>query len=31
MFNRGINLKLINILRDRVFSKDRAGLLFKEL
>ena len=31
MFNRGINLKLTNILRDRVFNKDRAGLLLKEL
>jgi hypothetical protein len=31
MFNRGINLKFINILKDRVFNKDRAGLLFKEL
>ena len=31
MFNRGINLKLTNILRDRVFNKDGAGLLFKEL
>jgi hypothetical protein len=31
MFNRGINLKLINILGDRVFSKDRASLLLKEL
>jgi hypothetical protein len=31
MFSRGINLKLANILGDRVFSEDRAGLLFKEL
>jgi hypothetical protein len=31
MFNRGINLKFINILKDRVFNKDRAGLFLKEL
>jgi hypothetical protein len=31
MFNRGINLKLINILGDRVFSEDGASLLLKEL
>jgi hypothetical protein len=31
MFNRGINLKFTNILGDRVFSKDGAGLLLKEL
>jgi hypothetical protein len=31
MFNRGINLKLINILGDKVFGEDKASLLLKEL
>jgi len=31
MFNKGINLKFINILRDRVFNKNRASLFLKEL
>jgi hypothetical protein len=31
MFNRGINLKFTNILRDRIFNKDRAGFLLKKL
>jgi hypothetical protein len=31
MFNRGINLKLTNILGDKVFSENRASLLLKEL
>jgi hypothetical protein len=31
MFNRGINFKLINILGDRVFNKNKASLLLKEL
>jgi hypothetical protein len=30
MFSRGINFKLTNILRDRIYSKDRISLL-KEL
>jgi hypothetical protein len=30
MFGKGINLKLTNILRDRIYSKDRISLL-KEL
>jgi hypothetical protein len=31
MFSRGIDLKLANILGDRVFSEDGAGPLLKEL
>jgi hypothetical protein len=30
IFGKGINLKLTNILRDRIYNKDRTGLL-KEL
>ena len=30
MFNKGINLKLTDILRDRVYSKNKIGFL-KEL
>ena len=31
IFNRGINLKFINILRDKIFNKDKANFLFKKL
>jgi hypothetical protein len=31
MFNRGINLKFTNILRDRIFNKNKASFLLKKL
>jgi hypothetical protein len=27
MFNRGIDLEFINVLRDRIFNKDRAAFI----
>jgi hypothetical protein len=31
MFNRGINLKFTNILRDKIFNKNKAGFFLKKL